>query len=62
MVIVSLASLYLVVKVGLRRKKAAQQEQVAAAIARVELDVEKETETALPLLEHHYPHSDPNDT
>ncbi|TFK92070.1 hypothetical protein K466DRAFT_481434, partial [Polyporus arcularius HHB13444] len=33
MVIVSLASLYLVVKVGLRRKKAAQQEQVAAAVA-----------------------------
>ena len=33
MVIVSLASVYLVVNVGLRRKKAAQQEQQKAAAA-----------------------------
>ncbi|RDX45544.1 hypothetical protein OH76DRAFT_945531 [Lentinus brumalis] len=67
MVVVSLASLYLVVNVGLRRKKAAQQERdaqaVAAAAARVELDVEKEAETAaLSLLEHQHSDTNPNDT
>ena len=62
MVIVSLASLYLVVNVGLRRNEAAHQEQDAkaatAADARVELDVEKdaEAETGLPLLGHQHPH------
>ncbi|RPD63853.1 hypothetical protein L227DRAFT_363874 [Lentinus tigrinus ALCF2SS1-6] len=62
MVLVSLASLYLVVNVGLRRKEAAQQEQDAKAVAatataaRVELDVEKEAEAeaGLPLLAHHH--------
>ncbi len=67
MVVVSLASLYLVVNVGLRRKKAAQQERdaqaVAAAAARVELDVEKEAETAaLSLLKHQHSDTNPNDT